>query len=296
MNRKNHRFSISPYLFVAPSVLLFSLTILVPIVMTFVFSFYDWNGFGQMTFTGFDNYVRAFQDRVYLLSYWHIFIYIVLTIILEVFCGLALAGLITMKRRGSGLFRVAFFTPVMLPMIVVSYLWKFVYNSDFGLINSVLNSIGLESWTRVWLGDPKFAIYAVTFVSGWVFAGYYMTIFYAGIQRIPNDIYESAYLDGASNWDIFFKIKIPMIRDLVDVAIMLCVLGGFQAFDLFYVMTNGGPYNSTEIVTTYIVKVVFNNMSIGYGSALAVIMSIVIAILGIVTNKLKKKDSGTLEY
>ncbi|QJD86524.1 carbohydrate ABC transporter permease [Cohnella herbarum] len=296
MNRKNHRFSISPYLFVAPSVLLFSLTILVPIVMTFVFSFYDWNGFGQMTFTGFDNYVRAFQDRVYLLSYWHIFIYIVLTIILEVFCGLALAGLITMKRRGSGLFRVAFFTPVMLPMIVVSYLWKFVYNSDFGLINSVLNSIGLESWTRVWLGDPKFAIYAVTFVSGWVFAGYYMTIFYAGIQRIPNDIYESAYLDGASNWDIFFKIKIPMIRDLVDVAIMLCVLGGFQAFDLFYVMTNGGPYNSTEIVTTYIVKVVFNNMSIGYGSALAVIMSIVIATLGIVTNKLKKKDNGTLEY
>lgn len=296
MTRNKHKFSISPYLFVAPSVLLFSLTILIPIVLTFAFSFYDWNGFGKMTFTGFDNYVRAFHDRIYLLSYWHIFIYIVLTVVLEVLCGLVLAGLITMNRRGSGLFRVAFFTPVMLPMIVVSYLWKFVYNSDFGLLNAVLNGIGLESWTRVWLGNPHYAIYAVTFVSGWVYAGYYMTIFYAGIQRIPNDIYESAYLDGATNWDIFFKIKIPMIRDLVDVAIMLCVLGGFQAFDLFYVMTNGGPYNSTEIVTTYVVKVVFNNMSIGYGSALAVMMSIVIAIIGIATNKLKKKESGPLEY
>ncbi|WP_372630478.1 carbohydrate ABC transporter permease [Cohnella sp.] len=296
MNRSKGKFGISPYLFVAPSALLFGLTIIVPIVLTFAFSFYDWNGFGTMTFIGFDNYVRAFHDRVYLLSYWHIFIYIVLTVILEVFCGLLLAGLITMKRRGSAWFRVAFFTPVMLPMIVVSYLWKFVYNSDFGLINAVLGSVGLESWTRVWLGDPKIALYAVTFVSGWVYAGYYMTIFYAGIQRIPNDIYESAYLDGATDRDIFFKIKIPMIRDLVDVAIMLCVLGGFQAFDLFYVMTNGGPYNSTEIVTTYIVKVVFSNMSVGYGSALAVLMSIVIAILGILTNKLKKKESDALEY
>ncbi|MFC5404441.1 carbohydrate ABC transporter permease [Cohnella soli] len=296
MDRKKPKFSISPYLFVAPSVLLFGLTILLPIALTFAFSFYDWNGFGKMNFVGFDNYTRAFHDRIYLLSYWHIFIYIFLTVILEVFCGLALAGLITMNRRGSGLFRVAFFTPVLLPMIVVSYLWKFVYNSDFGLLNGLLNGIGLESWTRVWLGNPHYAIYAVTFVSGWVYAGYYMTIFYAGIQRIPNDIYESAYLDGATNRDIFFKIKIPMIRDLVDVAIMLCVLGGFQAFDLFYVMTNGGPYNSTEIVTTYVVKVVFSNMSVGYGSALAVIMSIVIALLGILTNKLKKKDNEALEY
>ncbi|MFB9279543.1 carbohydrate ABC transporter permease [Cohnella cellulosilytica] len=296
MNRSKTTFSLSPYLFVAPAALLFGLTIILPIALTFAFSFYDWNGFGAMKFVGFDNYARAFHDRVYLASYWHIFIYIVLTVVLEVFCGLLLAGLITMKRRGSGLFRVAFFTPVMLPMIVVSYLWKFVYNSDFGLINALLSGIGLESWTRVWLGDPQIALYAVTFVSGWVYAGYYMTIFYAGIQRIPNDIYESAYLDGATDRDIFFKIKIPMIRDLVDVAIMLCVLGGFQAFDLFYVMTNGGPYNSTEIVTTYIVKVVFSNMSVGYGSALAVLMSIVIAILGILTNKLKKKESGSLEY
>ncbi len=285
----------SAYLFVAPAVLLFAFTILVPIVMTFAFSFYEWNGFGAMNFVGLDNYARALQDRIYWSSYGHILIYIIATVFLEVLVGLCLAGLITMGRKGSSLFRIAFFTPVMLPMIVVSYIWRFVYNSDFGLLNSILTAVGLESWTNVWLGNPNTALFAICLVSGWVYAGFYMTIFYSGIQRIPKDVYESAYLDGATEWTIFTKIKMPMIRGLVDTGVMLCVLTGFQAFDLFYVMTNGGPYNSTEIVTTYLVKVVFNNMSIGYGSALAVIMTVVIAVIGLLAGKLQRKDNS-LEY
>jgi raffinose/stachyose/melibiose transport system permease protein len=287
---------LSPYLFVAPAFLLFAFTILLPIGMTFAFSFYDWNGYGAMRFAGLDNYVRAIHDRVYLASYGHILIYIASTVFLEVLVGLGLAGLITMGRKGSGFFRLAFFTPVMLPMIVVSFLWKFVYNSDFGLINSVLRAVGLESWTRVWLGNPDTALYAICIVSGWVYAGFYMTIFYSGIQRISKDIYESAYLDGANERQIFLKIKVPIIRGLVETAITLCVLTGFQSFDLFYVMTNGGPYNSTEIVTTYLVKVVFNHSSVGYGSALAVLMTLVIALLGLAAKKLQRSDSSALEY
>ncbi|AIQ27104.1 sugar ABC transporter permease [Paenibacillus sp. FSL P4-0081] len=283
-------------MFISPALLLFAFVVLIPVLMTFVFSFYDWNGIGQMKFTGFDNYIRAFQDRIYINSYGHTLIYIVATVVVEVLVGLGLAGLITMGRKGSGIFRLAFFVPVMLPMIVVSYLWKFVYNSDFGLINILLEKIGLESWTRVWLGNPDTALYAICIVSGWVYAGFYMTIFYSGIQRISKEVYESAYLDGAGEGQIFFKIKVPMIRNLVETGVMLCVLTGFQSFDLFYVMTNGGPYNSTEIVTTYLVKVVFTHMSIGYGSALAVIMTIVIAVIGLVAGRLNKKDSGVLEY
>ncbi|ETT75964.1 binding-protein-dependent transporters inner membrane component [Paenibacillus sp. FSL R7-277] len=294
MSGRSNKFS--PYLFISPALLLFGFVVLVPVLMTFVFSFYDWNGIGTMKFTGFDNYIRAFQDRVYMNSYGHTLIYIVATVFVEVIAGLGLAGLITMGRKGSGLFRLAFFVPVMLPMIVVSYLWKFVYNSDFGLINILLEKIGLESWTRVWLGNPDTALYAICIVSGWVYAGFYMTIFYSGIQRISREVYESAYLDGAGEGQIFFKIKVPMIRNLVETGIMLCVLTGFQSFDLFYVMTNGGPYNSTEIVTTYLVKVVFTHMSIGYGSALAVIMTIVIAVIGLVAGRLNKKDSSVLEY
>ncbi|OKP99570.1 sugar ABC transporter permease [Paenibacillus sp. P46E] len=276
--------------------LLFAFVVLVPVLMTFVFSFYDWNGIGNMKFAGFSNYIRAFHDRVYINSYSHTLIYIAATVFVEVIVGLGLAGLITMGRKGSALFRLAFFIPVMLPMIVVSYLWKFVYNSDFGLINILLEKIGLESLTRVWLGNPDTALYAICIVSGWVYAGFYMTIFYSGIQRISKEVYESAYLDGAHEGQIFFKIKVPMIRNLVETGIMLCVLTGFQSFDLFYVMTNGGPYNSTEIVTTYLVKVVFTHTSIGYGSALAVIMTLVIAVIGLIAGKLTKKDSSVLEY
>lgn len=294
MSGKSHK--LSPYLFITPAILLFAFVVLVPVLMTFVFSFYDWNGIGNMKFAGFSNYIRAFHDRVYINSYSHTLIYIAATVFVEVIVGLGLAGLITMGRKGSALFRLAFFIPVMLPMIVVSYLWKFVYNSDFGLINILLEKIGLESLTRVWLGNPDTALYAICIVSGWVYAGFYMTIFYSGIQRISKEVYESAYLDGAHEGQIFFKIKVPMIRNLVETGIMLCVLTGFQSFDLFYVMTNGGPYNSTEIVTTYLVKVVFTHTSIGYGSALAVIMTLVIAVIGLIAGKLTKKDSSVLEY
>ncbi|THF84227.1 carbohydrate ABC transporter permease [Cohnella fermenti] len=292
MSRKSNP---SAYLFVAPSVLLFAFTILLPIVLTFVFSFYDWNGIGSMTFAGLDNYTRAFEDRIYLQSYGHIFGYIGATIVLEVLVGLVLAGLVTSGHKGSALFRLAFFTPVMLPMIVVSFLWKFVYNSDFGMLNSMLRSIGLGNWAHVWLGDPKTALIAICFVSGWVYAGFYMTIFYSGITRISKEVFESAYLDGANEFQIFTRIKVPMIRALVDTGILLCVLTGFQSFDLFYVMTNGGPYNSTEIVPTYLVKVVFSHMSVGYGSALAVLLTIVISILGVLGRLLQRKDSA-LEY
>lgn len=198
---------LSPYLFTAPAVLIFAFVVLVPVLMTFVFSFYDWNGIGAMTFTGFDNYIRAFHDRIYISSYGHTLIYIVATVFVEVLVGLGLAGLITMGRKGSGLFRLAFFVPVMLPMIVISYLWKFVYNSDFGIVNMLLDTIGLESWTRVWLGNPDTALYAICIVSGWVYAGFYMTIFYSGIQRISKEVYESAYLDGAGERHIFSKLK-----------------------------------------------------------------------------------------
>ncbi|SFT20637.1 carbohydrate ABC transporter permease [Paenibacillus sp. BC26] len=292
----NKKWRIAPYLFIAPAVLMFAFAVLIPIVLTFSFSFFKWKGYGSMTFTGFDNYVRAFQDHIYVMSYVHIFEYILLTILLEIVVGLALAGLITMNFRGTGLFRVAFFTPMMLPMVIVSYLWAFVYNADFGLVNSLLHSIGLDSWQHVWLGEKQTAMIAVSVVSGWVSAGFYMTIFYAGIQRIPKEVYEAAHLDGANEWQVFFRIKIPMIMDLVEVGLLLCILGGFQAFDLFYVMTNGGPNNKTEIVTTYLVKVVFKNGDVGYGSALAVLMTIVITLIGILFNKLKPKDAGKLEY
>lgn len=278
---KAHR-GITPYLFLAPALLVFGFAVLLPVGMTSVYSFTEWDGFGPMTFVGFENYREAANDTLLRQSFVHVLVYIAATLVLEVVVGLCLAGLVSAKRRGSLWFRVAIFTPVMLPLVVVGILWSFVYNADFGLINAALSRLGLDGLERVWLGDTSTALLAICVVSGWVFAGFYMTIFYAAFSQIPTETIEAARLDGATEWQTFWKVKVPMIRGALNVSILLCVTGGFQGFDLFFVMTNGGPYNATEIPTTYLVREVFNYGNVGYGSAMAVVLTVVIAAIGLV--------------
>jgi len=292
----SRKFSLVPYLFTAPALTVFALMVLLPLAMTVVYSFMDWKGYGAMTPVGLDNYARALADPIYLKSYRNVAVYIALTIVLEVAVGLAMAGLISARLRGAAYYRTAFFTPVMLPMVVVGYLWIFVYNPEFGLVNSLLRLAGLEAWTRVWLGDPKTALIAISIVSGWVFAGFYMTIFYMAIQRIPREIYETAYVDGVGEFRLFWKIKVPLIRGMIGVSLLLCIMGAFQGFDLFYIMTNGGPYHATEIVTTYLVKVVFQRMNVGYGAALAVILTLIVIVIGVLFSLLRRKERNELEY
>jgi raffinose/stachyose/melibiose transport system permease protein len=177
--------------------------------------------------------------------------------------------------------------------VVVAVLWSFVYNPDFGLINAVLAAAGLEDLQRIWLGDSSTALLAICVVSGWVFAGFYMTIFYAAFSQVPSEIVEAARLDGAGEWGIFRRVKVPMIRNAVAVAVLLCVTGGFQGFDLFFVLTNGGPFGATEIPTTYLVKVVFRNADVGYGSAMAVVLTLIVVAVGIVFVRLQRTRART---
>lgn len=285
---KSHR-AITPYLFLGPALLVFGFAILFPVAETFAYSFTEWNGYGPMTFVGLDNYVRAIEDTLFRDSFVHVILYVLATLVLEVLVGLCLAGLVSAMQRGSLWFRVAIFTPVMLPMVVVAVLWKFVYNADFGLLNAALQTIGLENLQRVWLGDTSTALLAICVVSGWVYAGFYMTIFYAAFNQVPSEIVEAARLDGGGEWQIFRRVKVPMIRNAVTVAVLLCVTGGFQGFDLFYVMTNGGPYNATEIPTTYLVKSVFSFGNVGYGSAMAVLLTAIVILVGVVFMRFNRR-------
>ncbi len=262
-----------------PALALFAFAVLGPIIGTGVFSLYEWDGFGEQVAVGLDNYSRALSDRVFRTAFLNVAIYIALTLILEVLVGLILAGLITARTKGTAFFRVVFFIPVTLPIVVVAVIWGFVYNPDFGLINSLLEEVSLQSWAQIWLGNPRTALVAVSVVSGWIFSGFFMAIFYAGIRQIPTEIVEAARIDGASEFQIFRRVKVPMIRNVVLVACLLAIVGGFQGFDLFFVLTNGGPFNATEIPTTYLVKAVFRHQNVGYGSAMAVIMTL--TVLGI---------------
>lgn len=283
----------TPYLLLAPAFAVFAFVVLIPALANTGLSFANWSGTDTISWVGLDNFARAFRDEIYLKAYGNTFIYIGLTLLFEVFVGLVLAGLVTAGGRKTAFYRVAFFIPVVLPMLVIAVLWGFVYSDDIGLINGGLRAVGLDSLTRVWLGDPTTALVAVSLVSGWIYAGFYMAIFYAALTRIPRHVIEAATLDGASQWQIFFKVKVPMIRPMIEVAILLCVTGAFQSFDLFYVMTNGGPDHATEIITTYLVEVVFRYHDLGYGAALSTIMTIVVVTIGLVLVKLRSKDGGT---
>lgn len=287
----------TPYILVAPAVAVFAFVVLIPAVFNTALSFVQWSGTDTMVFVGLDNFFRAFRDDIYLIAYRNTFIYIVLTLILEVFVGLVMAGLVTMRGRNTTFYRIAFFVPVMLPMVVIAVLWSFVYSDDIGLINTALRFVGLDELALVWLGNPATALIAVSIVSGWIYAGFYMAIFYAALQRIPTNIIEAATLDGASQWRTFFSVRMPMIRPIIEIGVLLCVTGAFQSFDLFYVMTNGGPDHQTEIITTYLVEVVFRFNNLGYGAALATIMTVAVLLLGFLFTRLRSRMGGSnIEY
>jgi raffinose/stachyose/melibiose transport system permease protein len=277
-----------PWLFLAPGLAVFGLAVLLPMLLTAGYSFTEWDGFGPMELVGLDNYVRALEDELFRTSFVNVLVYIGATLILEVGVGLGLAGLIDQRRRNTW-FRVAIFAPVMLPMVVVAVLWSFIYNPDFGLINGGLEALGLEQLQRIWLGDPQTALLAISVVSGWIYAGFYMMIFYAAMRQVPTEIVEAARLDGASEWAVFRRVKVPMIRGAIGVAVLLCVTGGFAGFDLFYVLTNGGPYGATEIPTTLLVKTVFRYGDVGYGSAMAVLLTAVVVAVGLVYARVQRR-------
>ena len=153
-------------------------------------------------------------------------------------------------------------------------------------------AVGLEGLQRVWLGDTSTALLAISVVSGWVFAGFYMMIFYAAFRQIPSEVLEAARMDGAGEWALFRRVKVPMIRNAIAVAVLLCVTGGFQGFDLFFVLTNGGPYGATEIPTTYLVKTVFRNGDVGYGSAMAVVLTAIVLGVGFVYTRLHRPGTA----
>lgn len=283
------------YLFVLPALLLFTLFVLVPLGGAVYYSFTAWDGLGEAQWTGFRNYVRAFNDSIHLRSYANISVYILGTLIAEVAFGLLLALLVAGNRPGFGVLRGLFFSPMVVSMVAAGLLWTYIYDYRTGLLNVSLRSLGLSDLVQPWLSDPSTAMAALIAVSGWKYAGFYMIIFVAALRRIPHSLYEAAMLDGATAFQRLTRITLPLLRETSVVAVLLCVTGGFAAFDLFFTMTNGGPFNATEIPTTWIVTQAFDRHNMGYGAALTVIMTIVVGAVSLVY-MLATRRRHTLEY
>lgn len=285
------------YLFVAPAYLLFASIILVPCIGTVAFSLQvPADEYAQTTEFGWDNYIDLFtKDAIIREAFANNTIYLVATLVTEVLAGLGMALMLAADRRGFLFFRLLFFSPMMLAMVVVGLLWKFILRADGGLFNQILSGLGLESWAQTpWLAHPAFTLPAICLISGWIYAGFYLILFHAAIKRIPESLPESARLDGCGEMQVAWHVTLPMLRDVGVVCVLICATGAFKAFDLFYVISPSGM-NKTEMVATYLVKEVLDHRDPYYGSTIAVLMTGVVLLisLGIM---LFQRRSDPLEY
>jgi len=283
------------YLFVLPALLLFGTFVLLPLGSAVYYSFTTWDGLRTPEWVGWRNYVRAWNDSIHIRSYVNVGVYIAGTLVVEVAFGLLIAVLLASDRRGFGFMRGLFFSPMVLSMVAAGLLWTYVYDYRRGLLNEGLRALGLAEWAHPWLSDGGTAMLAVIIVSGWKYAGFYMIIFLAALRRIPVTLYEAAMLDGATPLQRLWHVTLPLLRETGVVAILLCVTGGFAAFDLFFTMTGGGPFNATEIPTTWIVKQAFDRHNMGYGAALTVVMTVVVGLVSL-AYLLVTRRRHTVEY
>ncbi|MEK5444718.1 MULTISPECIES: ABC transporter permease subunit [unclassified Fredinandcohnia] len=274
---------------ILPAFILYVVFAIYPILQSFYYSVMEWNGFNEMTFIGLDNFKKLFSDPLFWNSVKNN-IYVVLASVLgQVPIALFIALLLNRKIRGAKLFRTIGFLPVVLSTVVISLTWSLIYNSRNGLINEVLRTVGLDSLAQNWLGDTKWTMIAVLVVVIWQFVGLYMIIFLAALQNVPGEVLEAAKMDGASEWATTWKITVPMIWDTILVAVILCISGSLKTFDLIYVMTNGGPAHSTDVMALYMFNETFSKLQYGYGSAVSVFIFFFSLILIAVVNKVLGK-------
>ncbi len=278
-------------LFIAPAFLLYSLVLIFPIALTMVFGFVKWERFSVISFGTLEHFARILTDPVLGKAFFNNFVYIFLTIFLEGFVGLILAGIARQLTRSLG-FRAVFFAPVILPSIVIGTLWRQMYATSGGLLNSLLELVGAEP--LVWLGPP-YTMISVSIVSGWIFAGYFMTIFYASMSRIPESITDAARIDGAGPWTTFFRIEIPLIKNMIVLALIVITTGGFKGFDLFQILLRRDPLQSGIVLPTYLIRTFFEHQNIGYGSALSMLITAVVVMIMIIINFANKRFVGEVD-
>lgn len=236
-------------------------------------------------FIGLDNYVRIFSDPIITTSLRNNVYYAVISVIFQVFIALVLAYLLESKLirpNMSAFFRNILFLPSVLAISVVGLTWQLMYRPDTGLINQFLRAVGLDNLTHTWLGEEGTSIFAVIGVSQWQWVGYCMILFIVAIQAIPDELFESARIDGASPWKQFIHIAVPMVRETILVITTITVIGGFKVFDIIYVMTGGGPNHASDVLGNYLYRVGFRNDEMGYASAIATLLFVITFALTII--------------
>lgn len=268
-----------------PAGLVYTIFFIIPIITAFFYSFTDWNldRMNGAKFIGFRNFTNLFQDEVFLKSLWNTILFAFSTTILKTVMGLLLALLVVQKFKGNSIFRTIFYLPCVLSCMIVGLLFTGILKQD-GLINTFLVAIGQDDLARNWLGSYGTAMFWIIIIEVWMWAGFTMFLFISGLQSIPREYYESAQIDGASTWQQFKKITLPLLAPSFTVVVTFSITGGLKVFDLVYSLTGGGPGFDTQVLSTYTYRA-FGMGLLGKSSASALILSLFIVGVTFALNK-----------
>jgi multiple sugar transport system permease protein len=280
INRDRLEQALVAYLFLIPDVLGLLIFVIGPMLLAFAVSFSDWRLVGAPEFIGIRNYEIILRDPKFGASLGRTILYTMGYVPVVYTLSLGMAVLLTRRARGNIFFRTIYFMPVAMSMVVAGVIWRFMFDPGNGLINETLSAVGLPTFQ--WTGHVQSSMVSVQIVAIWKSVGYFMIILLAGIQDIPSDYIEAAQIDGASSWQIFRRIIMPLLRPTSFFVIVVLTINSLQAFDQIYVMTRGGPAQSTYTLVMYIYEKAFREWNFGYSGAMAVVLFTMIFILTII--------------
>lgn len=283
----------TPYLFMLPGLVLFGLFFAWPAVTAIEFAFYKYDIVNAPQFIGFANFSHLVHDSLFWTAVRNSLIFLVGLIPLSVVLPLLLAVLVNQKIRGIQLFRVVYYLPVVTSMVAIGVAWNYVFNQR-GILNWLLTQLHILHQPVQYLLDPHWAIFALILVEGWASMGTYMMIYLAGLQAIPNELYEAATVDGAGAWHRLRHVTLPLIVPFITVTLTLEMMAAMQVFTSVYVMTQGGPENHTLTLGYYIWKSAFQNYQMGYASAMGLVLWVVLILMALVNYRLTRSRMVTL--
>ena len=272
--------TVRPYLMIAPAMIIFALFVVIPIIYMVYVSFFDWDMIGEMEFVGFANYIKMWNSS----DFWQIlgntFKYMIMYVPPTIIISLALAVYLKKNTRINRFIQTTVFLPTIISLVSISFVWSWMMSADNGLFNYILGLFGIDPIN--WLGDSKYAMFSLVLVNVWKGLGYYVLIFLAALQAIPQNLYEAAALDQAKSPSVFFKITLPQISPTLFYVVLITIISAFKTFESVSIMTAGGPGNSTNVLTYYIYQQGFQYYKTGYASAMSVVMLIIVGIITLI--------------
>ena len=277
-----------PYLYILPNMILFLVFMIIPIFMSFYYSTVKWNGMGTPKFIDIQNYLYIFQDKVFLKSIFNTFYYTVATVPLLMVLALFFAVLLNSAIPLRGVIRSAIYAPAVVSTVVVGTVFTWIFQDQLGLINYLIRSM---CGTAIqWANDPKFAMVMLIVATVWQRTGYNMVIYLAGLQGIPTDVMEAATIDGASTWQKFRYITLPLLKNTHMFVMITCMIHAFRSFDLVYTMTQGGPLNATKTMVMYVYEQAFNKNYYGRAAAGGIVLFAFMVVLTLIRFRIEKED------